>query len=76
MIVFEAVKHYLEESVTEDMEPIIEKLFGELTVLGFVSMLSFLLSEAGFFKFLSRRLFGNERWGVSSFASASFFLNI
>jgi hypothetical protein len=60
-IAFEWVKHYLEESVTEDMEPIIEKLFGEMTVLGFLSMVSFLLNAGGFFRFLSRRIFGNER---------------
>ncbi|KAI2510390.1 hypothetical protein MHU86_3963 [Fragilaria crotonensis] len=47
-IAFEWAKHRLEESVTDDMEPIIEKLFGEMTVLGFLSMVSFLLHACGF----------------------------
>lgn len=61
-IAFEYGKHSLEEGVTEDMEPIIEKLFGEMTVLGFLSMVSFLMNAAGFFHFLSKQLFGNEEY--------------
>ena len=57
-IAFEEGKEYLEDSVTEDMEPIVEKLFGEMTVLGFLSMVTFLFSEFGFFEFLSVRMFG------------------
>ena len=60
-IAFEWGKHRLEESVTDDMEPIIEKLFGEMTVLGFLSMVSFLLHAGGFFKFLSTQFFGTDR---------------
>ena len=60
-IAFEWGKHRLEESVTDDMEPIIEKLFGEMTVLGFLSMVSFILHAAGFFKFLSRLFFGSDK---------------
>jgi hypothetical protein len=44
------------------MAPIIEKLFGEMTVLGFLSMLTFVLHSAGFFRFLSRQFFGSERY--------------
>jgi hypothetical protein len=61
-IAFEYGKHSLEESVTEDMEPIIEKLFGEMTVLGFLSMVSFIMNAAGFFHFLSKQLFGSEEY--------------
>mmetsp|Transcript_22261 Transcript_22261/g.36856 ORF Transcript_22261/g.36856 Transcript_22261/m.36856 type:complete len:720 (-) Transcript_22261:63-2222(-) len=59
-IAFEWGKHKLEESVTDDMEPIIEKLFGEMTVLGFLSMVSFIMNSCGFFHFLSKHLFGSD----------------
>ena len=59
-IAFEEGKEHLEEKVTEDMEPIIEKLFGEMTVLGFLSIVTFLMSQFGFFEFLSIRMFGKS----------------
>uniref|UniRef100_A0A7S1VF95 EF-hand domain-containing protein n=1 Tax=Grammatophora oceanica TaxID=210454 RepID=A0A7S1VF95_9STRA len=59
-MMFELGKEYLEEIVEEDMEPIIEKLFGEMTVLGFLSMVTFFLSEFGFFEWLALKMYHDE----------------
>jgi len=60
---FEWLKEHLEHAVTEDLEPVIEKLFGEMTVLGFLSMVTFILNEAGFFRFLSFKIYGENEDG-------------
>lgn len=59
-IIFETAKHSLEHSVTEDMEPILEKLFGEMTVLGFLSMVTFVFNITNLFGCLSTLLVGSE----------------
>lgn len=59
-LMFEAIKEHLEESISEDMEIILEKLFGELTVLGFLSMVTFMVSKAGIMGALSEKIFENE----------------
>lgn len=58
---FETVKEHLEESTPEDMEIILEKLFGELTVLGFLSMVTFMVSKTGLFEELSKKIFEGEQ---------------
>ena len=57
---FEILKESLEESVPEDYEIILEKFFGELTVLGFLSMVTFLISKTGALEKLSEHLFEEE----------------
>jgi hypothetical protein len=59
-VAFEAVKEFLEEAVNDDMKIIVEKLFGELTVLGFLAMVTFLITTSGYFSILSERLLGEE----------------
>jgi hypothetical protein len=59
-VAFETAKEYLEESVSEDQEIILEKFFGELTVLGFLSMLTFLITQTGVIGHISEQVFGNE----------------
>jgi len=60
-ILFEYSKEYLEESSSRNMKPIVESLFGELTVLGFLSIFTFVVTKAGFFMRLGEHLFGPER---------------
>ena len=59
-ILFECIKEYLEESASASMLPIIEKLFGEMTVLGFLSIFTFCVTQAGFFSVLSVRIYGES----------------
>jgi hypothetical protein len=55
---FELMKEYLEESVSRNMKPIVETLFGEMTVLGFLSVFTFVVTKAGSFQRLGATLFG------------------
>eukprot|EP00051_Salpingoeca_urceolata_P020875 m.318565 g.318565 ORF g.318565 m.318565 type:complete len:725 (+) comp19699_c0_seq4:10384-12558(+) len=59
-IVFEFLKDLLMESVAETLEPIIEHLFGELTILGFIGLVVFVIVKAKALQPLSERLFGEE----------------
>ena len=59
-IAFEKAKEAIEESVDRNMKPIIESLFGEITVLGFLSLFTFCVTKMGFFETLSVRIFGEE----------------
>jgi hypothetical protein len=56
---FELMEDYLEESASRNMKPIIEKLFGEMTVLGFLSAFTFVVTKAGSFERLGEHLFGS-----------------
>ena len=60
-ILFEYSKDYLEESSSRDMLPLVESLFGELTVLGFLSIFTFVITKAGFFMRLGETMFGPDR---------------
>lgn len=57
---FEMMKESLEESVSEDYAIILEKFFGELTILGFLSMITFLISKTGTLEKMSEHLFEGE----------------
>lgn len=57
-ICFEAIKDHIEESADRHMKPIISSLFGEMTVLGFLSIFTFCITELGGFEELSVHLFG------------------
>lgn len=59
-IAFERAKEAIEEAVDRNMKPIIESLFGELTILGFLSLFTFCVTKMGFFEALSVRIFGEE----------------
>jgi len=54
---FEELKEGVEEAADEDSEPIIESLFGEMTVLGFLSVCTFVLGTLKPFTDLSIALF-------------------
>jgi hypothetical protein len=59
-IAFEAIKEHIEESADRNMRPIIASLFGEMTVLGFLSIFTFCVTKLGFFEKISTQLFGEE----------------
>ncbi|KAL7559193.1 hypothetical protein ACA910_013200 [Epithemia clementina (nom. ined.)] len=60
-LAFETMKDHLEESVSEDMEVILEKLFGELTILGFLAIVTFVLTQTGALEKISLKVFGEGR---------------
>ena len=59
-ILFEEIKEHVEHSAPTNMKPIIGSLFGELTVLGFLSIFTFCVTKLGFFEQLSVQIFGHE----------------
>lgn len=59
-IAFESIKEHIEESADRNMRPIIASLFGEMTVLGFLSIFTFCVTKLGFFETISTKVFGEE----------------
>lgn len=59
-IAFETIKETIEEGADRNMRPIIASLFGEMTVLGFLSIFTFCVTKMGFFENLSVHLFGEQ----------------
>lgn len=57
---FEYFKDKVEESTTDAMEPIVTHFWQELTVLGFLSLLSFLAVKAKLLVALSKQLFDED----------------
>jgi calmodulin len=53
------MKEYVEEEATRNLRPLVDKLFGELTVLGFLSVMTFAITKAGWFSALSSIFFGD-----------------
>mmetsp|Transcript_10431 Transcript_10431/g.14594 ORF Transcript_10431/g.14594 Transcript_10431/m.14594 type:complete len:751 (-) Transcript_10431:217-2469(-) len=56
-IMFELVVDFLLEWVHPDMKPVIEAAVGELTVLGFVSLFTFVITRFGIIKHISEEIF-------------------
>ena len=50
---FEAMQDYLIETSSKHMRPMITSLFGEMTILGFLSLVTFCISQAGLLKKIS-----------------------
>jgi len=61
-IFFEHLKHNLEHSVDEELKPVLEHLFGELTVLGFIGLSVFAVSKVGILSTLSVTFFGEDEF--------------
>ena len=59
-IAFEFIKEHLEEGATRNLRPLVDKLFGEMTVLGFLSIVTFAITKAGWFTALSDAFFGED----------------
>jgi len=59
-VIFEKTKESIYESASKDMLPIIESMFGEMTILGFLSVITFLCTKVGALKEISKCVFGEE----------------
>lgn len=59
-VAFEECKEYIEEAGGRKMKPIVDSLFGEMTILGFLSAVTFVVTKCGVFSTISSALFGEE----------------
>lgn len=59
-IIFELAKEHVEEHADKNMKRIIEKLFGEMTVLGFLSICTFCITKSGYFSIVSAKIYGDQ----------------
>jgi hypothetical protein len=57
---FEEGKEHIEEHASRDLHPIVESLFGEMTVLGLLSACTFVFTQIGILEHLSAWLFGEH----------------
>ena len=62
-IFFEQGREYIFRHTSESMRPIIQAMFAELTTLGFISVLVFVVFELPFTTTLSVRTFGQGEGG-------------
>jgi len=60
---FENIKDGIYERTPKPSLPIVDALFSEMTVLGFLSMVTFIVSSAGFIDDLSVRIYGPSAEG-------------
>ena len=60
-ILFELLKDHAEEHASRNAKPIVEALFGELTVLGFLSVFTFVATHTGILQKLGEHLLGPAR---------------
>jgi len=54
------MKEHLTESVDKVMKPMINSMFREMTILGFLSMVTFIITQFNFVSMLSSKLFGES----------------
>jgi hypothetical protein len=73
-IAFEKAKQYILHAADRNLKPTIEAIFGEMTVLGFVSAISFTLSQLGVFSILSENLFHEDDILLELFEFVHYFL--
>mmetsp|Transcript_9589 Transcript_9589/g.28035 ORF Transcript_9589/g.28035 Transcript_9589/m.28035 type:complete len:674 (+) Transcript_9589:943-2964(+) len=71
-IIFEKTKHKLEHSVDENKHRILQALFGELTVLGFIALITFFLMDSGVFATVSLQLYHDEQHLLHLFEKVHF----
>ena len=60
---FEFIKEGIYERTLPATRPIVDALFSEMTVLGFLSMVTFLVASEGFIARISARVFGPSKEG-------------
>jgi len=71
-IAFEDGKEKLEEAANHNMRPILASLFGELTILGFLSACTFLITQTQWPNHLSEQVFGEPHLLVELFEQVHF----
>jgi hypothetical protein len=64
-ILFEYAQTRIIESASKAMQPVVQSLFAELTILGCLSLITFSISQAGLLSDLSELIFGSSSEGKS-----------
>jgi len=59
-LTFEILKETLEKRVNAHLQIILQKLFGELTVLGFLAIVTYTVTETGWLSYLSSLIYEEE----------------
>ena len=73
-IVFEHVKHKLEKDVPPMMASILQAMFGELTVLGFIALFAYFMLRLGVLSWLSTFIYGEDSHLIHLFEDIHFLL--
>jgi hypothetical protein len=73
-IAFELVKHHMEHNVPPMMSKIMQAMFGELTVLGFIALCAFLAIKFGVIANLSTRIYHDPEHLLHLFEDIHFML--
>jgi hypothetical protein len=73
-ILFEEAREKIEESANRNAKPIIQSLFGEMTVLGFLSACTFIITKTPLPYKLSKQIFGEDEILVEIFEMVHFSL--
>lgn len=60
-ILFEWIKDQAEQAVPREMSGVLEHIFGELTVLGFLAMVTYLAIAGNIFARLSNYVYGDDQ---------------
>ena len=65
-LVLQELKHGTKHTARQDTAPVIEALFGEVTVLCYLTLFTLCVTEMGFFTVSSIPIFGEEEggWGA------------
>ena len=59
-VIFEWIKDMVLESATEQLRPILNQMFSEMTVLGFIGIVAFFINKAEFLDNISENVFGTS----------------
>jgi len=73
-IVFEEVKHYMEHTCPPMMTKILEAMFGELTVLGFIALCTYFMIKLGLIEFASNLIYHDPEHLLHLFEDIHFML--
>jgi len=71
-IIFEKGKHELEHGRTDSQKLVINALFGEVTVLGFIALITFFLIKFGLFSYLSQTIYDSPDHALHLFEDVHF----
>lgn len=73
-IIFETVKHKLEHDVPPMMQGVLQAMFGELTVLGFIALYAYFMLRLGVLGWISTMVYGDDEHLVHLFEDIHFML--
>jgi len=73
-IIFEIGKHHLEHTVPPVMAPIMQAMFGELTVLGFIALFAYFMLRFGVLEMISLAVYDDPEHLIHLFEDIHFML--